>query len=55
SEFYVSIPFKKCDKVLEHGNVSNLDGLHILLVVPAKVEESILRQYLEYWHAEVKT
>jgi PAS domain S-box-containing protein len=55
SEFYVSIPFKKNDKVLEHSNVSDLKGLRVLLIVNDETEQTILKSYLEYWHAETET
>ncbi|MBT7953363.1 MAG: response regulator, partial [Gammaproteobacteria bacterium] len=52
SRFSVTIPFQKCDKVLEHSNVSDLKGLNILIVVDDATEQSILQSYLEYWHAD---
>ncbi|MBT7950974.1 MAG: PAS domain S-box protein, partial [Gammaproteobacteria bacterium] len=55
SEFYVSLSFKTSDKVVEHESVRDLKGLRVLLVVDNQAEQSILKRYLEFWHAEIET
>jgi PAS domain S-box-containing protein len=55
SEFYVSLSFKTSDKVVEHESVRDLKGLRVLLVIDNQAEQSILKRYLEFWHADVET
>jgi PAS domain S-box-containing protein len=54
SEFYLTLSFRRCDKVRSHVNVSDLGGLKILLIAADDVELEIYRRYLERWHAGVE-
>ena len=54
SEFFLTLLFKRSNKVRNYSTVSDLAGLRILLVVTDTVEAEIYRSYLEHWHAGVE-
>jgi signal transduction histidine kinase/HPt (histidine-containing phosphotransfer) domain-containing protein/FixJ family two-component response regulator len=53
SEFYVTLPFNKSNKVLEHEQTVDLEGIRALLIVGNATEQGIYQRYLEHRHAEV--
>lgn len=53
TEFHITLSLNKSDKVLEHGKVSDLKGLRVLLIVRNATEQHIYQRYLEYWRADV--
>lgn len=54
AEFYSTIPFLPSDDQLSELAEPNLSGLHILVTNDDEAERIILRQYLEYYGADVK-
>lgn len=55
SEFYVTLSFQSSNKALENEQQQDMAGLRILLIVDNNVEQAILKNYLEHWHAQVVT
>jgi CheY-like chemotaxis protein/HPt (histidine-containing phosphotransfer) domain-containing protein len=53
TEFYVTLPFNKSNKVLEHEETVDLEGIRALLIVGNATEQGIYQRYLEHSHAEV--
>jgi len=53
TEFCVTLPFNKSNKVLENEETIDLEGLRVLLIIGNATEQGIYQRYLEHWHAEV--
>ena len=53
SEFFLTMRFRQDGTMSKPGNVRDLGGFRILLIVPDTVESEIYRKYLEHWHAVV--
>ena len=53
SEFFLTLSFKRSKKVRNYGNVADLAGLRILLIIHDRVEADIYKSYLEHNQADV--
>lgn len=53
SEFYVTIPFAKNERSSDQDISWNLKDLRVFLINSNETEQTILKQYLEYWNANV--